>query len=143
MVPHFPQIDELRPRFCSLNLRRKTRPKSKTQAVSNLAIPDAQANLTFHSRRIVTHTEFETAVPGPALTASGTPKRDRRIATSDTGSSNATSQDVQLALSYALRSPDRCGKFGADESVTGKIAVHAGLQRIRFLQSFQQAPACP
>ena len=111
--------------------------------VFRLAIPDAQANLTFQSPRIVTHVEFATPVSRLTLTAGATPKGDGRIPTSDVGSSNAVCQDVQLVLSYALRSPDRSGNLGADESVTGKVAVSTGLQRISFPQSFQQAPACP
>jgi hypothetical protein len=143
MVPYFPQICELRQRPPALNNSRKTRLRSEIQNVFGLAIPDAQANFTVHPPRIMIPGEFATAVGRPTLTAGGTPTGDDRITTSDVGSSKAVCQDVQLVLAYALRSPDRSGKFGADESVTGKVAVNAGLQRISFPQSFQQAPPCP
>jgi hypothetical protein len=143
MVPHFPQICELRRRPRACHHRRKTRLRSEIQIVFVLAIPDVQANFTFHSPRIVTHGEFETAVYRPTLTARATPTGDSRITMSDAGSSNALSQDVQRVWSYALGSPDKSGKFGAEESVTLRVAVNAGLQPISFPQSFQQAPPCP
>jgi hypothetical protein len=143
MVPHFPQICELTMRPFALINRGKTRLKPEIQMVFRLAIPDAQANLTFHTPRIVTHAEFASTVFRLTLTGGETPARDGRIITSDVGSSKAVCQDVQLVLSYDLRSPDKSGKFGPHESVNGRVAVNAGLQRISFPQSFQQAPPCP
>jgi hypothetical protein len=87
--------------------------------------------------------QFGPGAPRQTLDASATPKGGGRIATSDVGSSSAIHQDVQLVLRCALPWSDTPENFGVHEPLTGKVGVNVGLQRMGFLESFQQAPLCP
>jgi len=91
------------------------------------------ADHTVHPVRIVTRGEFATALVHLTRIVGATRNGGALIVTTDAASSSAIYQDVQLVLGDGLLSLNKAGKFGADEPITGKDGVNAGLQRMSFL----------